>query len=474
MKPDDYQIEGVLNRKPRGRSGLVAILLLLVLLLAGLMLTPLPEKIRQALGLAKEEVVEKKEDPEVVVRTVEKEVIKEVEVEPELIGDRERTHRLQDGTDLLDLSNGIKFYPELILEDGGLASAERKKPESYEARYTLKVKLPKAAKTMEDLAETNGNLAKMLPGLPALMESAKVSPFYERLYGNKARRLKNSLYELDDLLSRHNFFDCETMLELRAAESGRKVFLLQGDMDVVSDGSDGDRLATMPDEVVSSTYYQPFTSYGWKKETDTPNPMLAGWKERIGNAKRELAAADTTAARKKWLRERMKMLRRGITDMERRSFLIAEYDPFIVIPVNLLLDRKSAYVPNVGDYAVVIYQNQLYPAIVGDGGPSFKVGEASLRMARKLDENAGPYRRPVSSLGVTYLVFPRSAPKERAAPDYALWKKECERLLDEIGGLGEGYELFEWKNLLKKPEPPEEEKKGADEKTEAVAPDSTE
>ena len=53
------------------------------------------------------------------------------------------------------------------------------------------------------------------------------------------------------------------------AGSGRGVFLLQAEMDVVSDGSDGDRLPVMPEEIVTSTNYQPFTSYGWRKTGST-------------------------------------------------------------------------------------------------------------------------------------------------------------------------------------------------------------
>ena len=46
----------------------------------------------------------------------------------------------------------------------------------------------------------------------------------------------------------------------------------------------------MPDEIVNSTHYQPFTSYGWPKKTKTPNPMVAGWEKRIGERLKEIAA----------------------------------------------------------------------------------------------------------------------------------------------------------------------------------------
>jgi hypothetical protein len=218
----------------------------------------------------------------------------------------------------------------------------------------------------------------------------------------------------------------------------------------------------MPEDIVNSTHYQPFTSYGWPKKTKVPNPMLAGWVKRVTNADRELADPATTADRKVWLKERKQYLQRGIEDMKRRSWLVADYDPFIVIPINIVRDRDDPYAPNVGDYAVVIHDGKVYPALVGDAGPSFKVGEASLRMAREIDPRANPYRRPVSDLTVTYLVFPRSADDPRVAPDYTHWRKRCGELLKEIGGLGEGYTLHEWTDLF----PKKEEEAEAEENTE--------
>ena len=44
------------------------------------------------------------------------------------------------------------------------------------------------------------------------------------------------------LLSRHNFYDCQTVSQLRHPNTGRRAILLQGDMDVDADGSDSDRL----------------------------------------------------------------------------------------------------------------------------------------------------------------------------------------------------------------------------------------
>ena len=135
--------------------------------------------------------------------------------------------------------------------------------------------------------------------------------------------------------------------------------------------------------------------------------------------------------------------------MKRRSFLIAEHDPFIVISVDILTSNKAnKYAPRIGDYVAVVYGNRIFPAIVGDGGPTFKAGEGSLRLAREINSRAGPNNRPVSNLSVTYLVFPGSADALKSAPDYGGWHKRCAGLLDEIGGLGTGYKLHQWSDTL--------------------------
>lgn len=359
--------------------------------------------------------------------------------------------------DIVRMSKGFHLDYSFETNKGDLASVEREDKKSYVAEYKLKVNLPKASQSMEELSSVNSKLSEIMPSLGQMVEDAEVSDFYYTLYENKVKRLEREITKLNELSTKHNFFDCETILNLTHESSGRKMLLMQGDMDVVSDGSDGDRLAAMPDEIVNSTHYQPFTSYGWKKLTDTPNPMVAGWKKRIGNAKREIADKQTTDYRKSWLKARMKKLQRGIEDMEARSFLIAEYDPFIVMPVNVITNRTDPHAARAGDYAVVIVDDVIYPAIVGDGGPTFKVGEASLRMAKQINENASPYSRPVSDLTVTYLVFSNSRDLPASQPNYEKWRKRCAELLDEIGGLGEGYTLYEWEDLLAPKEPVKEE-----------------
>jgi hypothetical protein len=356
-------------------------------------------------------------------------------------------------TDVRKLRSGIPFKTEVEIAKGGIASKERVDDSSYTAFYQLSLRLPSPAKTMAELEASNPDLSIILPGLPALIDKAEVSGWFNRLYTDKSTRIRRDANSLNELLTKHNLYDCETILNLRTP-AGQPLFFMQAEMDVVSDGSDGDRLPVMPESIVNSTHYQPFTSYGWKKRTSKPNPMVAGWEKRVAAAEKELTAAETTADRKAWLRDRIAYLKRGITDLKSRSFLIAEYDPFIVIPYNLLTS-SDPFTPKVGDYAVVVHGGKIYPAIVGDGGPTFKVGEASLRMALEINPKASPYSRPVSDLKVSYLVFTGSRDAEKGPPDYEKWRKRCGELLTGIGGLGEGYELHVWKDLLAPPPPAE-------------------
>jgi hypothetical protein len=367
-------------------------------------------------------------------------------------------HVASTGGDVRKLRSGIPFITEVKVDRGGLASVERTDEASYTASYSLKVKVPEPAKTIEQLEKSTPGISRLVPGLSVMLPKAKVSPFFYQLYDRKTERLKDNATELNELLTKHNFYDCQTVLHLTHPQNGRKVFLLQAEMDVVSDGSDGDRLPEMPDEIVNSTYYQPFTSYGWPKKTKTPNPMVAGWEKRIGNAEKEIADPQTTADRKKWLKDRIVYLKRGVADMKNRSFLIAEYDPFIVIPVTLLTRGSDPFAPKVGDYAIIVHDGKIYPSIVGDGGPTFKVGEASLRVARQIDPKSSPYQRPVSDLTVSYLVFPGSREKTKGPPDYEKWRQRCTELLNEIGGAGEGVVMYQWPDLLPTEEAvPEEE-----------------
>lgn len=393
----------------------------------------------------KEKIV--KETVEVPVEIpVEVEVIREVEVERP--PDPEPVLGISSDADLGKTSKGFSFTSRLKIENGELATSERKDKAAYKSEHELTVRVPRAATTLAELEVGNPSLGSLLPELETLVEGARISNFFETLYGNKASRLKKNSAKLGSLMTAHNFFDCQTMLNITAA-NGRKVFLFQGDMDVVSDGSDGDRLPVMPDEIVNSAHYQPTTSYGWPKVGTVANPLISGYQRRLQIARKELTDSSVDAERKRWVRGRINdLLLPGIEEMKRRSFLIADYDPFIVVPINIIIDRRDKFGPKVGDYAVVLHEGILYPTIVGDAGPSFKVGEASLRMARQIEPKSSAYWRPVSDLKVTYLCFPGTAKKPHRAPDYEDIRNNCIRLLGEIGGVKEGVELFRWENLF--------------------------
>jgi len=398
-------------------------------------------------------IVEKR--VEVPVKVKEKEPstpAKSTQTQP-VIPARKPIIQVDKDADIRKLTSGFHLKYRSHFTQGGVASQERKRNDSYVATFLLDVKKPKAAQKVEELSRINSQLFKMFPKLEQMVKSSKVSPFYKRLYNNKESRLRRNVLSLDKLLTMHNFYDCETMLELQDPETKRKVFLMVADMDVVTDGSDGDRLAEMEDGIVHDVHYQPFTSYGWRKTTNKENPMIAGWKARIENAKREINSGTASRDRISWLRSRIRMLKRGIEDMKHRSYLIAEHDPFIVISIDILRSSSAnTYAPRVGDYVAVVHGDKIYPAIVGDGGPTFKCGEGSLRLAREINPRAGPNSRPVSDLSVIYLVFPSSADTVRSAPNYADWHKKCAKLIDEIGGLGESYKLHQWSNTLPQPE----------------------
>ena len=126
-----------------------------------------------------------------------------------------------------------------------------------------------------------------------------VSPLFAELYGTKVKVLRENLARLDQLLSRHNFYDCQTVLLLRHPETQRKAILLQADMDVDADGSDSDR---MPIGTALSPNFKPFTSFRWAKKTNAPNPYLPGTEERLRKAEADSEQKTITADRKKELR----------------------------------------------------------------------------------------------------------------------------------------------------------------------------
>lgn len=352
--------------------------------------------------------------------------------------------------DVKELARGLNLKTKVNFIEGDRASIVRTTPSNYRATLTLDIVVPKALTKAEELATVNPYLDNMLPGLKELFSSGRLSPFYSLLYTRKQNEIRKKLSSLNRVLDRHNFYDTETILELRHPATDRKVLWLQSEMDVVSDGSDGDRLTTMPDKILNSSFYQPSTSYRWLKKTNKTNPLLPVWEKRLSGLQTSLTKA--TGEKKAQLRNDIEHATLVIAELKRNSFLIAEYDPFIVLPLGIV-NQKSSYSPSFGDFAIIVVGKKMYPAIVGDAGPRYKTGEASLRLATAINAQASSYARPVSDLTVSYIIFPGSALEEKGPPDYEAWERTCNHLLSEIGGIGTGYSLHKWDDLLAPPPP---------------------
>src|SRR5205814_1133133 len=295
--------------------------------------------------------------------------------------------------DTARLYGGITVHAAVEPTPGGAASDERADPQSYVLELKLHARVPTPNSTIEDLAKVSPELPRLLPGLGAMITPESVSPFFKELYDTKLRNLKENLVRLDQLLSRHNFYDCQTVLNLRNPESKRRAVLLQADMDVDADGSDSDR---MPAGSGQSANFKPVTSFHWPKKSQIPNPYIGPAEERLKRYESELAVKTTAADRKKELKGAMAAVRDEIETLKKYSFLIGATDPYIVLPAGL----GKADGGKIGDYAVVAFGEVIYPAIVGDIGPSDKAGEASLRIAKEINANATPNNRPVSDLKV--------------------------------------------------------------------------
>lgn len=334
--------------------------------------------------------------------------------------------------------NGILYHVTLETERGGTATSEREDPSSYVAELTLKVKVPKPHRSLEDLRKLNDQLPTLLPALPAMLEKANISTSFEDLYRRKCGQLRSAINRLDSVLSRHNFFDCETILELQHPQTKRRALLIQADMDTDTDGSDADRV---PDVDAASATFQPMTSYRWPKKGTALNGFVPPLEARIKQYEAELALPDTSAARKVALKSARDDARVRIADLKANSYLVAKLDPFIVLPTPMF-GKGGAFAPQIGDYCVVIHGGKLLPAIIGDAGPTTKMGEASLRICKEIEPKASGEQRAENNLKVTYLVFPGSREKPFGPPDLTKWRTQCEALLTEFGGYGG--ELTRW------------------------------
>lgn len=351
--------------------------------------------------------------------------------------------------DVAKLYNGINVNTIVETEKGLTAEMERDDPSSYTLNLQVRVRVPKPNTDLKELQKLNAHLPEALPWLEAALPKAKVAPFYDDFYRYKVYALNHALPRLDQLISRQHFFDCETALELEDPSTNRHALLIQAAMEVDTDGSDGDRV---PVEDDNSPTFQPMTSYRWAKKTDRENPYLAASEERLRKLMKELAAGASAERTRELTESLIPDARSEVTQLKRNSFLVGAVDPFIVLPSTLFSSESRPYAPKVGDYCVVIFDQTLYPAIIGDVGPPYKIGEASLRICKEINALSNANNRPVSELKVTYLVFPDSADKPWEAPDLDKWHARCDELLAGMGGY-KG-ELKAWEDLTKpKPTP---------------------
>jgi hypothetical protein len=217
-------------------------------------------------------------------------------------------------------------------------------------------------------------------------------------------------------------------------------------MDVDADGSDADRI---PAGNGVTTNFKPFTSYRWPKKTPAPNPYLAATEDRLKRAEDEYTLKTVTPERKRDLRNAITQLRAEVATLKKFSFLIGATDPYIVIPGSFTHGHDAA---KTGDYALVVFGDAIYPAIVGDIGPNDKVGEASLRIAKEINPQSTPYNRPVSDLKVTYLIFAGTADTPFGPPDLDKIEARCQMLVNEIGGVTKP--LHHWENIIPPPPTP--------------------
>ena len=379
------------------------------------------------------------------------ETIRRVEVEvpapPPPLPDKFVPNKL---INLAELFNGIQLKNEIEVKPGEFASKERLDPDSYTISFQVNIRAPKPSTTLAELSVLNPSLPKILPRLPQIMQTAKVSGFFHHLYEVKEKDIQIDITRLDKILSRHNYYDLETVLELEDPMSKQKALLIQGEMDVVSDGSDGDRMATFDDYVFKSSFFQPSTSYSWPKLTKTPNPLLGRFETQLIEAKEK--AKSGTKEEQKTAKSRMENLPGIISELKKKSFLISQEDPFVVIPLSMKSYKGfNDYAPGLGDYAVVIAGEQLLPAIIGDFGPREKMGEASLRICKQINDKSNSYTRPENDLKITYLIFPNSAEKTPSQPNLAKWTQRCQELIDRMGGVGTGYTLLAWKDRFQPP-----------------------
>lgn len=301
--------------------------------------------------------------------------------------------------------------------------------DSYTLQLDLHLKVPEPATTTTDLLAATPELGSLLPNLEQLLTNATASPDFATLFANKEKNIRANLSTLQRLLPLDTLYDCQTILNLENPVTSRQALLIQALMNVNADGSDGDRNLNADNH---SAFFQPQTNYRWPKATTHPNPCLEDAKAKLALIEGKLLAQPLSEADKLHLEAQRSETKETLKELKDLSFLVGTADPFIVLPSFMFKSTEGH--PEIGDYAIVITHNTLYPAILGDKGPNYKMGEASLRICKEIDNKSTADARPIDHPTVAYLIFPGTAEKPFSTPDYKHWSERCHALWKEFGG----------------------------------------
>ncbi|MGJ8634481.1 MAG: glycoside hydrolase family 75 protein [Luteolibacter sp.] len=319
---------------------------------------------------------------------------------------------------------------------------------------TISIKRPEAVSDFRTLLELNSKLPVALADIESLVERGTVSKRFDLLFDEKAKHIKRQ--KTLDALSNYNYYDCATIMDLVHPETGRRALLIQAGMDVVTDGSDPDRAGDLEDYhgALSSNWFQPYTGYVWGRSKNK-NPFANYYDDRISelvSLKAEVDQRNQELPTRAWrmvsevYQEEINHLSRvkkdnswGLSNNPRS--VVAALDPIIVLPRNWF--GKNASISH-GDYALVVYGDRVFPTMVAEAGPTYKIGEASLRLAREINKNASGTQRAVDAFSVTYVVFPGTRKATRSEPDVLEINAKVRSLIDEIGGLGDAGKFEAW------------------------------
>lgn len=315
----------------------------------------------------------------------------------------------------------------------------------------LKHKRPAPVLSLDMLERLNPGLTKALPSLGTLLKDAVVSPKYDEMYHRKAVHLINNGNQLDS-----HYTDAATVLHLTDKSTQTKVVLFQAAMEVDVDGSNPERFESLNQYDLTDPDFQPRLSYEWLSEKAASNPFDPVLKETTSQLDQLLHDLSSFYQKGGFAYDKNKQLRHGTNgaltlgvdqlnktlaavikankevkelrnQLGRNASLMGKEDPFIVIPQWWIESGTTDTHPvKLGDFAAVIFNGEIYPAIVGDLGPDLKCGEASLPLARKLNPKYNS-SNGLDDPRATYLIFPGSGDSLRTpsskAPNKTLYRK---------------------------------------------------